>query len=108
MNVAALAAALLVIALTTAGQMLLKKAAQGGRYRIRALFTGYALFLITVSVSFVLMHFMELKYFVVIMNMSYVTVMIASTLLFKERLNPKKIAGTLLVVFGAVIFAADW
>jgi drug/metabolite transporter (DMT)-like permease len=108
MNVAALAAALLVIALTTAGQMLLKKAAEGGPYRIHALFTGYTLFLITVSASFVLMHFMQLKYFVVIMNISYVTVMIASALLFEERLNAKRIAGTLLVVIGAVIFAGNW
>ena len=108
MSVAVLAVSLLLIALTTAGQMLLKKAAAGGRYRVHALLAGYALFLITVSASFVLMHFMELKYFVVIMNINYVTVMIASALLFKERVDLKMIAGTLLVVLGAVIFAAEW
>ena len=94
-----------LIALTTAGQLLLKRAAHGGAMRMPALAAGYAFFLITVVASFFLMHYVELKYFVVIMSLNYVSVTLASAYFFSERLDRAKLAGTSLVLGGVLIFS---
>jgi drug/metabolite transporter (DMT)-like permease len=94
-----------LIGLTTAGQLLLKRAAHEGPLRVQALLAGYASLLVTVAGSFLLMHYMELKFFVVVMNLNYVSVTIASAYFFKESLDFMKIAGTGLVLAGVFIFA---
>lgn len=96
-------AALLVI-VNTSGQLLLKRASQTGGIRSAALWLGYAAFLFTVSVSFVLMHVIELKYFTVIMSLNYVVVMFSSSYFFQETLSTEKILGTIIVLTGIIVF----
>jgi len=93
-----------LIVLTTAGQMLLKQASLNGGVWSAFFWAGNALFVVTVGISFLLMPRMELKYFSAIMSISYVTVMLASSLFFGERLSRAKILGTLLVVAGVALF----
>ena len=73
--------------------------------RRQALVAGYASFLVTVVASFFLMHYLELKYFVVVVSLNYVSVTLASAYFFVERLDGAKIAGTGLVLGGTLIFS---
>lgn len=94
-----------LIGLTTAGQLLLKAASRNRRHAVAMLGFGYGLFVLTVILSFFLMRRLDLKFFTVIMSLSYVAVMMASAAMFKEKLTSRTMAGTLLVLAGAVVFA---
>ncbi len=96
--------AAMLIALTTAGQLLLKKAAHTGGIRTLAFWTGNGLFVTTVALSFVLMSHVQLKYFSAIMSLNYVAVMLASAAVFGERIGSAKAAGTVLVLIGVAVF----
>jgi len=100
--------ALIVIIFTTAGQMLLKKAAEKKGLWNFFLWSGYFLFLLTVFLSFHLMKIIELKYFTAIMSMSYLSVMFGSYLFFNETIDKYKIAGTALVICGIMVFCGDF
>jgi drug/metabolite transporter (DMT)-like permease len=93
-----------LIFFTTVGQLLLKKATQIGGIKNIYLWAGYSFFVVTIFVSYLLMQYIELKYFTVIMSLNYITVMIASSLFFGERLSVMKVLGTILVLLGIGIF----
>jgi len=93
-----------MIFLNTVGQLFLKKAALIGSIRNPYLWSGYALFATTVIVSYFLMQYIGLLYFTVIMSLNYLTVLYASAFFFDEYLTRNKIIGTLLVLFGVIIF----
>jgi drug/metabolite transporter (DMT)-like permease len=101
--------AIFTVLLSSSGQIFLKKAAlyanvdnvRKSRY---FLMSGYALFVLAVVVSYVLMGLIPMKYFTVIMSSNYVFVMIASSFFLNEQLTKHKVFGTLIVVTGMVIF----
>lgn len=98
---------ILVILLTTAGQIFLKIGADKAEYSKTInsfVLFGYALFLITVILSYLLMKIIHLKYFTVIMSLNYVTVMIAAKLFLNEEVNKDRFIGTILIALGIIIF----
>lgn len=104
MTISPIYIAALLVVMNATGQLLLKRATQTGGFRSVELWLGYGAFLFTVSVSFVLMHVIELKYFTVIMSLNYVVVMIASAYFFKENLSWTKVLGTMVVLAGIIVF----
>lgn len=99
----------LLVFLTTAGQIFLKKGAicRGGRKRFFFIGMGYLLLLVTIICSYFLMKIIAMKYFVVIMSVNYISVMYSSRLFLAERLGRNKIIGTLLVAIGIFVFMTD-
>ncbi len=97
----------ILVIFNTAGQLLLKNATFNVRHKKIYLFMGYSLFLMTMGISFLLLKIIELKYFTIIMSINYISVILASSYFFKEKLNLEKIIGILIVVIGIVIFTLD-
>jgi len=94
--------------LNTAGQLLLKKATYYKRgWKNIYLISGYALFLITIGISFLLLKLIDLKYFTIIMSLNYISVLFASAYWFEEKLTLKKLTGVLIIITGIVIFISD-
>ena len=78
---------ILIILLTTAGQIFLKLGAdKADDVRLINSFVlfGYILFLIAVLFSYFLMKIIAIKYFTVIMSLNYITVMIAAKIFLGE------------------------
>ena len=98
---------ILLILLTTAGQISLKLGAdriEGAGFINGFVLFGYALFLLTVIISYFLMKIVPLKYFTVIMSLNYITVMISSKLFLAEDVKKDRFIGTVLIAFGVVVF----
>lgn len=98
---------ILVILLTTAGQVFLKigaDKAEGSQSINRFVVFGYALFLITIILSYFLMKIIPLKYFTVIMSLNYVAVMIAAKMFLGEEVKKDRLTGTALIALGIIIF----
>lgn len=98
-----------VIFLTTAGQILLKKAALGLHHTGKEhayILLGYILFFIAVICSYILLKYIPMKFFTIIMSLNYVTVMFASAFFLDERLSSHKLIGTMLVGIGIIVFMA--
>jgi len=96
-----------IVLLTTAGQILLKKGAIYHHKRIKSLQfigLGYLFFVITIVFSYLLMNLIPMKYFTVIMSLNYVTVMFGASIFLEERLEKKKVIGTIIVTFGIMVF----
>jgi len=96
-----------VILLTTSGQIFLKKGAIYQQdHRKSLIFTGlgYLLFVITIVFSYMLMQIVEMKYFTVIMSLSYITVMFGANIFLNEPLGRKKVLGTIIVTLGIMVF----
>jgi multidrug transporter EmrE-like cation transporter len=104
MNVAIIFITCALVLVNTGGQLLLKRAAEIGGVRSIELWSGYFLFLVSVVVSFFFMRVLDLKYFIVIMSLNYVSVMVASAYFFREPLTASRIAGTMLVLAGVIVF----
>lgn len=99
--------AILLILLTTAGQIFLKLGAdriKGVSFINGFVLFGYALFLLTVILSYFLMKIVPMKYFTVIMSLNYITVMISAKLFLCEDVNKDRLIGTILIAFGVVVF----
>ena len=98
---------LLIIFLTTAGQILLKIGAdqsKGSVFTNRYVLSGYTLFILTVIFSYYLMQIIPMKYFTVIMSLNYIAVMLAARIFIHEKINKDRAIGTVLVALGAFIF----
>lgn len=93
-----------LVFVNTLGQILLKKSTlvEGGKVIYITL--GYLLFFMAIIFSFYLMKTVELKYFTVIMSSIYLTVLLASAIVFKEKIDKNKIIGTIIVFVGMLIF----
>lgn len=97
---------LLSIIFSTIGQLLFKKSArQKDLYKNRYACLAYLSFVAVLIFSYLLMRRIDLKYFVVIMSMNYVTVSFASFILLKEKYTSQKIIGTFLVFVGVIVFS---
>lgn len=92
-----------LIIINTLGQISLKKATLVEN-KLFYLAFGYFLFILAIVISFFLMKILELKYFTVIMSAIYISVLISSSIIFKEALDKNKIIGTILVISGIIIF----
>ena len=99
--------ALLIILLTTAGQIFLKLGADKAKESFfingYVLF-GYLLFLLTIMCSYYLMKIVPMKYFTVIMSLNYITVMVAAKVFLSEKINKDRFIGTMLVTCGVIVF----
>jgi drug/metabolite transporter (DMT)-like permease len=98
---------LLIIFLTTAGQILLKVGADRSKesaFTNRYALSGYTLFILTVILSYYLMQIIPMKYFTVIMSLNYIAVMFAARLFIHEKINQDRVIGTVLVALGVFIF----
>lgn len=99
--------AFFIVFLTTVGQILLKKGAIYRDERTKSLLfigLGYFVFVVIIGFSFQLMKLIPMKYFTVIMSLNYITVMFGASMFLNEKLERKKIIGTLLVAIGILIF----
>lgn len=65
---------------------------------------GYITFLVTVFLTYYLMKVIPLKYFIVIMNCSYVVVMVGAKIFLGEVLTKDRILGTTLIASGVFLF----
>ena len=98
---------ILIILLTTAGQVFLKLGAnktEGERLINSYVLFGYILFLMTVILSYFLMKIIAMKYFTVIMSLNYIAVMIAARIFLGEEFKRDKFIGTILIALGVVVF----
>lgn len=95
---------LLSILFTTTAQVLLKIASLQNKYINKYLIFGYTLFILVIFISYILMHFIELKIFTIIMSINYLTVLISSNIIFKEKINKYKIYGIFSIILGIIIF----
>ncbi len=95
----------LAILFTVVGQLMLKHAVTSMRKYV-FLISGYALFFITVCLSYLIMKRIDLKYFTVIMSVNYFLVSLASAIIYKERMSFKFFVAVGLVVIGVFIFNA--
>ncbi len=101
---------ILIVLLTTTGQILLKKGANHHNDRTKSLQfigLGYVLFVITIGFSYLLMKQIPMKYFTIIMSLNYITVMFGAKMFLNEKLERKKIIGTVLVAIGILIFMLE-
>jgi len=99
--------AFFIVLLTTAGQIFLKKGAIYRENRSKSLTYvgfGYILFVMTIVFSYMLMKMIEMKYFTVIMSLNYITVMFGASIFLNERLERRKMIGTMIVTFGIMVF----
>lgn len=99
--------AIIIIVLTTAGQILLKKGAIYNYDKIKSLQfigLGYFLFVLTIVFSYLLMKLVAMKYFTVIMSINYIAVMFAASIFLNEKLKREKVIGTFLIALGIFIF----
>jgi len=97
----------LIILLTTAGQVFLKKGAdksKDSRLINGFVLFGYFLFLLTVMLSYFLMKIIPMKYFTVIMSLNYITVMIAAKLFLSEEIKKDRLIGTIMIALGVIVF----
>ena len=97
----------LIVFLTTAGQIFLKIGAdtsKGVRIINVYVLSGYACFLFTVALSYFLLKAIPMKLFTVIMSVNYITVMIAANIFLDEQITRNRIIGTVLIAFGVLIF----
>lgn len=97
------------ITLTTIGQLLLKKSTFIENFFLKnfIMFSGYFSFIVVMIFSYILMKYIDLKYFTIIMSLNYISVLIASSIFFKDKFSKKKIFGTILVMIGIIIFSGD-
>ena len=98
---------ILIILLTTAGQVFLKLGAdkaEDARLINSFVLFGYILFLITVLLSYFLMKIIAMKYFTVIMSLNYITVVIAAKIFLGEKINKDRLIGTILIASGVFVF----
>lgn len=91
------------ILFTAIGQILLKYAAISNKKSF--LICGYFLFVLVVIDSYFLMKYIELKYFTLIMTLSYLAVFSFSSWIFKEKINNMKVSGIIFVVAGVIVFS---
>lgn len=96
-----------IVVLTAAGQILLKTGANSRSHLIfnRHVIAGYALFVLVIFLSAVLMKHLDLKYFSVIIGLNYLVTTIAAMIILKESMTRRKILGCLLISAGAAIFS---
>jgi len=97
----------IVVGLTTAAQLLLKigaRSAPSAGPLNRYVIFGYALFGLTIVLSYFLMQQMQMKYFTALMSINYVAVAVASALALKEKMGRRRWAGTLLIATGVALF----
>lgn len=102
--------AVFIVLLTTAGQILLKKGAihhDDRAKRLKLITIGYLLFVMTIGFSYLLMSLIPLKYFTIIMSLNYIAVMFGASMFLNEKLERKKIIGTVLVAIGISIFMLE-
>lgn len=102
--------ALVIILLTTAGQVFLKK---GMTYRkeksksLQLIGLGYFLLTLTLIISYLLMKLIAMKYFTIIMSLNYIAVLLGSKMFLNEKFEQKNVIGTILVTLGIMIFFLD-
>lgn len=93
------------IVFTTVGQIFLKLGSSKGIfYKNVHTYIGYSCFLIVLPFAYLLLKIIEMKYFVTVMSINYVSVTIASTFFFNDKLTLNKVLGSIIVAAGVVIF----
>ena len=98
---------LLIVMLTVTGQLLLKvgaKSSKSERLINSYVLAGYAVFLLTVAVSYLLMSIMPMKNFTVVMSVNYIAVTMTARIVLKEEISKGLIFGTALIVIGVFVF----
>lgn len=98
---------LLIITLTSAGQIFLKLGAdrlKPSTFINRYVILGYTMFVLTIILSYYLMQKVPMKYFTVVMSLNYIAVMIAAKIFLDEKINKNRISGTIMVAIGVFIF----
>ena len=98
---------LLIILLTTSGQIFLKLGAdksKGTNFINNYVIYGYLFFLLTIILSYYLMQIVPMKYFTVVMSLNYIAVMIVAKIFLNEKINKDRLTGTILVALGVFIF----
>jgi drug/metabolite transporter (DMT)-like permease len=96
-----------IVVLTSLGQILLKLGAGSRSHLIfnRYVIAGYALFVLVMFLSAVLMRHVDLKYFSVIIGLNYLSGAVAAMIFLRESVNAKKLLGCVLIALGAAIFS---
>ncbi len=97
---------IIIVILTSLGQVLLKKGANSKNHyiKIKYIILGYTVFIIIIWLSYLLMQVIPLKYFIVIMSLNYIAIMLSSKIFLNESISKRKIIGTLLIAIGIYIF----
>lgn len=97
--------------LSSVSQILLKKSASSqhksrvGEYLDPRVILAYAIFLGATLVTVLALRYVPLSQGAIFESTGYVYVGILSVLFLHERLSPKKIAGMLCILVGAIIFS---
>lgn len=94
----------LSISFTTIAQLLLKVASLQNKHINKYLILGYFLFILVIFISYMIMNLIELKLFTIIMSINYLTVLLSSSIVFKEKINKFKIYGIFWIIIGIIIF----
>ena len=98
---------LLIIVLTSAGQIFLKLGADDSKisgFINRYVLLGYVMLVLTIVLSYYLMQRIPMKYFTVVMSLNYIAVMIAAKIFLDEKINKERITGTIMIAFGIFVF----
>ena len=97
-------------------QIMLKKSALANadamgfkaQYINKLVIGGYALLFIAMLIPLYVYQFIELKYGAVVESLGYIFVMILSSLILREKITKKKLAGNILIIIGIALFSSNW
>lgn len=95
-----------VVLLTSSGQILLKMGARGdGDFILNGfVISGYSFFVCVMFLSAVLMKEIDFKYFTVIVALNYLGATLMAIAFLKETFTVKKMTGCVLITLGAILF----
>ena len=98
--------------LTVAAQLLMKKAAlkrKEKQSKVRSVLNplsllAYLMFVIVTLCTFYGLKRVELMFMILVQPIVMILVLISSSYLFKEKLNSNKILGSIIIIFGVILF----
>lgn len=101
---------LIIIILTSVGQIFLKIGSDSGKNSIIKILThpvsllGYLIFAIVAYLSIEAIREIELKVFFAVTSLTYVIVLFFSYLFLHEKITKNKIVGVIIITLGVIIF----
>ncbi len=102
----------LVVLMTVASQILLKKGAEIGKSKNSIIYSyvnaftilGYVAFFAVTLLSLFALKEVMMKYWILLLPIQYILVSVSSYALLRERISKRQIYGTLVIISGIVIY----
>jgi len=101
---------LIIIILTSVGQIFLKIGSDSGKNSVIKILThpvsllGYLIFAIVAYLSVEAIREIELKVFFAVTSLTYVIVLFFSYMFLHEKITKNKIVGVIIITLGVIIF----